>query len=89
MIRFAILHVGFTRQMRRYWSVFHVSGAGWGVDQVVRWMSGLEGSGKELFGEQGEGFVYGENLGFCVKVPSGGSLHVASSNAEGGVLEGL
>ena len=52
-------------------------------------MSGLEGSGKELCGEQGEGVVYGENLGFCVKVPSGGSLHAASSNAEGGVLKSL
>ena len=38
----------------------------------MRWMSGLEGSGKELCEEQGEGVVYGENLGFCVKVPSGG-----------------
>jgi len=31
----------------------------------------------------------GENLGFCVKVPSGGSLHAASGNAEGGVLKSL
>ena len=43
----------------------------------VRWMSGLEGSGKELCREQGEGVVYGENLGFCVEVPRGGSLHTA------------
>lgn len=49
-------------------------------------MSGLEGSGKKLCGEQGEGVMQGENLGFCVKVPSGGSFHAASSNAEGGVL---
>ena len=54
--------------------------------QVERWMSGLGGSGKEFCGEQGEGVVYGENLGFCVKVPSGGSLRAASSNAEGSVL---
>ena len=52
-------------------------------------MSGLEGSGKELCGEQREGVMYGEFLGFCVKVPNGGSLHAASGNLEGGVLESL
>ena len=52
-------------------------------------MSGLEGSGKKLCGEQGEGVVHGENLGFCVKVPSGGSLHADSDNTEGGVLKSL
>ena len=55
----------------------------------MRWMSGLEGSGKELCGEQGEGVVHGKNLGFCVKVASGGSLHAASSNAEGGILKSV
>ena len=40
-------------------------------------MSGFEGSSKKLWGEQGEGVVYGENLSFCVEVPYGGSLHAA------------
>ena len=53
---------------------FHVSWAGWGGDQVVRWMSGLEGSGKEMCGELGEGAVCEENFGFCMEVPSVGSL---------------
>ena len=52
-------------------------------------MSGLEGSGKELCGEQREGVVHGKNLGFCVKVPSVGSLHAASGTAEGGILKSL
>ena len=67
--------------------VFHVCRAGWEDDKVVQWMSVLEGSGKKLCGEQGEGVVYGENLAFCVEEPSRGSLHAASRNAEGGVGE--
>ena len=51
-------------------------------------MSGLEGSARNC-GEKGEEVVYGENLGFCVKVLSGGSLHAASGNAEGGVLKSV
>ena len=45
--------------------------------------------GKELCGEQGEGIVHGKNLGFCVKVASGGSLHAASGNAKGSVLKSI
>ena len=48
----------------------------------MQWMSGLMGMGKELCGEQGEGVVHEKNLGFSVKVLSGGSLHAASGNAE-------
>ena len=47
----------------------------------MRWMSWLERTGKELCGEKREGVVHGKNLGFCVKVPSGGSLHAASGKA--------
>ena len=62
---YAIIHIGFyTMDEKELESVFHVSWSGWGGDQVVQWMSGLEDSGKELCEEQGEGVVYGENLGF-------------------------
>ena len=55
----------------------------------MRWMSWLERTGKELCGEKREGVVHGKNLGFCMKVPSGGSLHAASGYAEGGVLKSV
>ena len=55
---YAILHVGFhTTDEKGLKSVLLCFWAGWGGDKVVRWMSRLKGSGKELCGEQGEGVV--------------------------------
>ena len=52
-------------------------------------MGGLEGSGEELSGEEGEVVADGKGFGFCVKMINGRHLHTSSSDAEGVVLEGL
>ena len=69
--------------------VFHVAGAGRGCDKGVGRVSGLEGAGEELGGEEGEVVVDGKGCGFCVKVLNGRHLHTSGSDAEGVILEGL
>ena len=52
-------------------------------------MGGLEGSGEELGGEEGEVVVDGKGFGFCVKMINGRHLHTSGGDAEVVVLEGL
>ena len=52
-------------------------------------VSGLEGAGEELGGEEGEVVVDGKGFGFCVEMLNGSHLHTPGGDAEGVVLEGL
>ena len=69
--------------------MFHVARGGRGSNYVVGRVKGLEGTGKKLGGEEGEMVAHREDLGLCVKMVDGAHLHAASSDAEGGILEGL
>ena len=46
-------------------------------------MGGLEGSGEELSGEEGEVVADGKGFGFCVKMINGRHLHTSGGAAEG------
>ena len=69
--------------------MFHVAGAGRGCDIGMGWVCGLEGTGEELCGDEGEVVVNWEGFSLCVKMPDGCHLHTASGNSEGLVLDDL
>ena len=69
--------------------VFHVAGAGRGCDKGMGWVCGLEGTGEELCGDEGEVVIDWEGFGLCVKMPNGCHLHTACGYSEGLVLDDL
>ena len=54
--------------------VFHVAGAGRSCDIGMGWVCGLEGTGEELCGEEGEVVVYWEGFSYGVKIVDGSHL---------------
>ena len=69
--------------------MFHVAWAGRGCDIGMGWVCGLEGTGEELRGEEGEVVIYWKGFGLCVKMHDGCLLHTAGGNSEGLVLNNL
>ena len=63
--------------------------AGRGCDIGMGWVCGLEGTGEELCGNEGEVVVDWEGFGLCVKMPNGCHLHTAGGYSEGLVLDDL
>ena len=49
----------------------------------------LHSFGKELGTEEGEVFLDGKDLGFCVKMANRAHLHAARGDTEGAILDGL
>ena len=56
--------------------------AGRGCDIGMRWMCGLEGTSKELGGDEGEVVLYWEGFCFGVEVLNGGHLKATSGDTE-------
>ena len=52
----------------------------------MRW---LEGAGEKLGAKEGQVGVYGEDLGFRVKMANRGHLHIPRSYSKGSVLNNL
>ena len=69
--------------------MFHVARAGRSCDVGVGRVCGLEGTGEELCGDEGEVVVYWEGLGCGVKIVDGSHLNTTGGNSEGVVLDDL
>ena len=79
----------YSGEEERLEGVLHVAWAVGGCDIWMRWMSGLEGTRKELGGYEGKVVFYWEGLGFRVEMVNGGHLQAASCDTESRVLDGL